>query len=158
MNWLDMRCGKFNPSEGASEMIQLMEGTLDAAGKCSGSLWKCSYFDEAQIFLFNWELQYWCLHGSRSYICNIFPILQTSGLINNFHQLNQNFIHKPGKFFVEKRLQWKLNWEGKVCFLNIFFDLMISVWGFFILRGLRDFPLLSQWVLLKIVKSVIPFV
>ena len=33
-----MRCGKFNPSEGASEMIQLMEGTLDAAGKCSGSL------------------------------------------------------------------------------------------------------------------------
>ena len=153
-----MRCGKSNPSEGASEMIQLMEGTLDAAGKCSGSLWKCSYFDEAQIFLFNWELQYWCLHGSRSYICNIFPILQTSGLINNFHQLNQNFIHKPGKFFCGEKAAMKTKWRRYRMLFEHFFDLMISVWGFFILRGLRDFPLLSQWVLLKIVKSVIPFV
>ena len=122
-----MRCGKSNPSEGASEMIQLMEGTLDAAGKCSGSLWKCSYFDEAQIFLFNWELQYWCLHGSRSYICNIFPILQTRGLINNFHQLNQNFIHKPGKFFCGEKAPMKTKWNGedKVSFLNIF-----SIWWF----------------------------
>lgn len=63
----------------------------------------------------------------RSYICNIFPLLQTSGLINNFHQLNQNFIHKPGKFFCGEKAPMKTKWngEGKVSFLNIF-----SIWWF----------------------------
>ena len=40
-----------------------------------------------------------CMAAGLISICNIFPILQTNVLINNFHQLNQNFIHKPGKFF-----------------------------------------------------------
>ena len=68
-----------------------------------------------------------CMHGSRSYICNIFPILQTSGLINNFHQHNQNFIHKPGKFFCGEKAAMKTKWRRYRMLFEHFFDLMISV-------------------------------